>query len=650
MAGGRSISFEVYYLQYGRWQIHHRYGLAERETAIDEAKRLDTQGHFDAACVIRESYDNATGVASETVIYHSPKMKTKPPVALITAGQDGAGGGKAGAARSVLKNAPRGSAAANAAAQSKQRAKGQQENARPRKAEPELRRPPMSGDKRSSGDWMVVLRKLSLAFVLACVAGTAAGMVAFQGMKGLATLGIAFGPKVGQGLLIGAWFIGWVCVFVPMLRRILVRAGRNARSRADKEPPQATPPPSPSPSPVPSPTVEADTVARTLQSEADRLKALEEPASDDAADSAESEQRQPPVMLEPEIETVIDPEPVEEVMDDVEDDPPVPVTKTDMPTGPAPLRAALSELVAEAKALSDTSLDKDHFARFGVILFLAGAAETLARRFRVAAKEVRAILSEQIQAMGASAQMALGFAANIDEYLLDKRYFDMYSLGRSSALNRGADPKAASGFDAALKMWKTPKPPPGQDDPKHYDVTPSDQQAYGFVAVLFTDIVGSTRSQQQKGDEWLMNVVRAHNDIVRQAITKYHGREIKHTGDGIMASFPAVISSVEAALTMQEGIAKFSELMPDLAFEISIGISAGEPIHESGDLFGTPVNMAARVLSKASASQTAVSSIVRDLCQGKNFVFDELGRFELKGFDEPQPIYRVVERRRTPRG
>jgi len=60
--------------------------------------------------------------------------------------------------------------------------------------------------------------------------------------------------------------------------------------------------------------------------------------------------------------------------------------------------------------------------------------------------------------------------------------------------------------------------------------------------------------------------------------------------------------------------------------------------------------MAARVLSKASARQTAVSSIVRDLCQGKNLVFDELGRFELKGFDEPQPIYRVVERRRTPRG
>jgi adenylate cyclase len=146
-----------------------------------------------------------------------------------------------------------------------------------------------------------------------------------------------------------------------------------------------------------------------------------------------------------------------------------------------------------------------------------------------------------------------------------------------------------------------------------------------------------------------MNVVRAHNDIVREAITKHSGREIKHTGDGIMASFPAVVNSVEAALLMQDGIAKFSTMMSDLAFEISIGISAGEPIHESGDLFGTPVNMAARVLSKAGPRQTAVSSIVRDLCQGKNFTFEELGQFNLKGFDQPQAIYQVIDRRKAAR-
>ena len=119
---------------------------------------------------------------------------------------------------------------------------------------------------------------------------------------------------------------------------------------------------------------------------------------------------------------------------------------TQEPTGPGPLRKALQDIVSEAKAASANTLEKDHFLRFGVILFLAGAAETLARRFKVAAKEVRNILCEQIEAMGAPKAMAKGFAANIDEYLLDKRFFEMYSLGRGSALNQGRDPNASSGF------------------------------------------------------------------------------------------------------------------------------------------------------------------------------------------------------------
>jgi len=82
--------------------------------------------------------------------------------------------------------------------------------------------------------------------------------------------------------------------------------------------------------------------------------------------------------------------------------------------------------------------------------------------------------------------------------------------------------------------------------------------------------------------------------------------------------------------------------MPDRGFEVRVGISAGEPIHESGDIFGTPVNLAARVLSKTDPNQICVSSIVKDLCQGKGYKFDPHGTFELKGFPEAQVIYQVV--------
>ena len=211
MSGGRSVSFEVYYLQYGRWQIHHRYPLSERDAAIDEAKRLDTQGHFDAACVVRESFDKATGTSNESVIYHSPKLKTKPPVSSITAGADGSAGPTAGrnTTKAVLRNAPSGSAAANAAALAKQRVAGQKaENGKKATGkEPELRRPPKAKEVQGESDWSAAIPKLMIGFLLACLVGTGAGIGAFYVLKGLTMAGLSFGSKTGQILLVGAWLV-----------------------------------------------------------------------------------------------------------------------------------------------------------------------------------------------------------------------------------------------------------------------------------------------------------------------------------------------------------------------------------------------------------------------------------------------------------
>jgi adenylate cyclase len=315
--------------------------------------------------------------------------------------------------------------------------------------------------------------------------------------------------------------------------------------------------------------------------------------------------------------------------------------------------------VREAQALFGKLLTQDSYLRFGLILFLAGAAETFARRAGVAQKQLVELLSIEIENLGASKQHAKGFAANIDEYLLDQRYFDMYAAGRAGALRISKGTNDDSGLERAVETWRLP-PDADQSaqshddgampDSKHFDSTPrkggGEEEPLGFVAVLFTDIVDSTNLQQKNGDKWMMNVVRAHNDIVREAIQRFGGREIKHTGDGIMASFPDVLGAAEASLAMQDGFGRFSEMMPDLAFQVRAGLSAGEPIHESGDIFGTPVNLAARVMSKAGAGEIAVSSIVREMCQGQAMKFQELGRFELKGFPEPQPIYRLTRPRK----
>ena len=156
-----------------------------------------------------------------------------------------------------------------------------------------------------------------------------------------------------------------------------------------------------------------------------------------------------------------------------------------------------------------------------------------------------------------------------------------------------------------------------------------------FRAVLFTDIEGSTALTQRLGDVGAMELLRLHDSTVRGALSETGGTEIKHTGDGLMASFSSVARAVECAIKLQGTLAAHDSL------RLRIGISAGEPVEESNDLFGAAVQLAARTCSKALAGQIIVSGVVRDLCIGKGFEFAGRGRARLKGFDEPVRLYEV---------
>ena len=152
----------------------------------------------------------------------------------------------------------------------------------------------------------------------------------------------------------------------------------------------------------------------------------------------------------------------------------------------------------------------------------------------------------------------------------------------------------------------------------------------------------STALTQERGDDAAQLVVDAHNDIVRDALALHGGREIKHTGDGIMATFLQMTSAVDGAIAIQQSCQFSNAAEPELGLGICIGINAGEPIHEGGDIFGTLVQMAARVLSKAEGYEIAVSNLVHEMCAGKKtYGFMKKGDFELKGFDGPVPVFLV---------
>ncbi|MEE8337362.1 MAG: adenylate/guanylate cyclase domain-containing protein [Dehalococcoidia bacterium] len=148
------------------------------------------------------------------------------------------------------------------------------------------------------------------------------------------------------------------------------------------------------------------------------------------------------------------------------------------------------------------------------------------------------------------------------------------------------------------------------------------------------DIESSAALTQRIGDEAAQQVLRGHNSVVRGALDANGGREVKHTGDGIMAAFPSAVAAVTAALQMQRDLA-------GAEVRVRIGLNAGEPIAEDDDLFGLSVIKAARIGDRAEPGQVLVSDVVRQLCEGKTFAFTSIGDVTLKGFDEPVTLYEV---------
>ena len=133
--------------------------------------------------------------------------------------------------------------------------------------------------------------------------------------------------------------------------------------------------------------------------------------------------------------------------------------------------------------------------------------------------------------------------------------------------------------------------------------------------------------------------MRAHNAIVRVALKDHGGTEVKHTGDGIMARFGHSHQAVEASLIMLKGVIAHNKEWPALPLHMRIGINAGEPIVEDNDLFGSTVQMAARVCDAAETDGVLVTNIVRELCAGKSLKFKEAGKYGMKGIDGPVVLY-----------
>ena len=151
---------------------------------------------------------------------------------------------------------------------------------------------------------------------------------------------------------------------------------------------------------------------------------------------------------------------------------------------------------------------------------------------------------------------------------------------------------------------------------------------------------GSTALTQRLGDAKAQDVLRTHNRIVRDALKAHSGSEIKHTGDGIMASFASASRALECAIAMQRAFAAHNE-SAEQPIRVRIGLNAGEPVAEEKDLFGTAVQLAARICAQAEPGEILAPIVVRELAAGKGFLLADRGDVALRGFEDPVRLYEV---------
>jgi class 3 adenylate cyclase len=164
--------------------------------------------------------------------------------------------------------------------------------------------------------------------------------------------------------------------------------------------------------------------------------------------------------------------------------------------------------------------------------------------------------------------------------------------------------------------------------------------------ILFTDLVGSTTLNVAAGDEAYVQLLRAHDRVVREALRRRGGVEFKHTGDGVAAWFTSARQAVRCALDLQDTLAGALHAESGVAVSVRCGVAAGDPIEERGDLFGLAVARAARICSLAEGGTVLVSDEIPPMAAGGGLRFEDRGAVELRGIPGARPVLAAFEDQR----
>ena len=522
-----STSYEVQVMQGGKWRIHAQFPPSGRDDAIEEAKTLESLPGLSGIKVVRDNYDDRTGLHREHMVYkHIPK---KTAASSSDAGSPSSGGGKyahylARASANRMDDIDFGDTS----------------NARPVKT------------SRLGVFTKLMLVLLFSIAVSAIVVGLMNGFMPYKQIAGIKLYGV-MRSNIMIGTAIATFLLSVLLTYLAFMRGDELDAVNLARQEKIKR--------------------QADDKRR--QDEAKR-KAEEEQRKQTLSKEEEDERKK---QAEEELKRKAEAEAAENGDENGEDAKEEEKEEEEF-SGLSPAaeaqKAVLMGFFGEAvRALPAERRKMDNYNRFGVNLYLAGAAESLGGTGNLDADSIAEILASSLGVMGLKPEHAQAFAKRYEDYLLqDARYMEMFQSGRQTMMEYlGGDKESPKKLDAFLHEWNKPKAP---EDPEKE------------VVVMFTDIVGSTAMTHEKGNLAAQEVVRAHNRVVREALSKTGGHEIKHTGDGIMASFEQVTDSLLSTQQMQMMIELHNQQAPEIPLKVKIGINAGRVVMEERTSTASP--------------------------------------------------------------
>jgi DNA-binding NarL/FixJ family response regulator/class 3 adenylate cyclase len=151
-----------------------------------------------------------------------------------------------------------------------------------------------------------------------------------------------------------------------------------------------------------------------------------------------------------------------------------------------------------------------------------------------------------------------------------------------------------------------------------------------FVTIMFTDVVGSTTLYDRFGDDEADARRARHFAVLRELVAEHDGHEVKSTGDGLMVTFASAVGAVRCAVALQQATTGAAD-----GLDVRIGIDAGEPLAEGGDLYGTPVIVASRLCDAAGPGEILASQVVRQIAGPRVAeLMRPAGTFRVKGISE----------------